>query len=70
MDNLHYRLTFDLGKSRQKTSGKNLSKVVKSVADTSRNIGGGGGGRNFQHVYAFGVRLRCPPSVRHCFKGS
>ncbi len=43
------------------------------MADTSRNIGGeGGGGRNFQHVC-----LRCPfkvppppppRSVRHCFK--
>ena len=29
MDNLHYRLISDLGKSRPKIPGKNLLKVVK-----------------------------------------
>ena len=34
-----------------------------SVADTSRNIGGEGGARNFQHVC-----LRCPFKICESFK--
>ena len=34
---------------------KEADQWFDPVADTSRNIGGGGGGRNFQHVC-----LRCP----------
>ena len=30
---------------------------MNAVADTSRNIGGGGGGFSTWHMYAFGVRL-------------
>ncbi len=45
---------------------------IKTVADTSRNIGRGGGGvggageGEIFNMYAFGVRLRCVPSVSTC----
>ena len=40
-------------------------EIREAVADTSRNIGGGGRGRNFQHVC-----LQCPFKICESFKYS